>query len=64
MGTVRYMAPELLQGSINLFDPIISLPQIDTYACGIVLWEILWRCADLWKTAVFVNCASHCALLF
>ncbi|KAK6030607.1 hypothetical protein OSTOST_03259, partial [Ostertagia ostertagi] len=47
-GTVRYMAVELLEGSVNLLDPMTSLLQTDVYSCALVLWELLWRCADIW----------------
>ena len=43
VGTKRYMAPELLSGTIiaNSFD---SYKQLDVYAYGLVLWEIAQRC--------------------
>ncbi|RCN50011.1 hypothetical protein ANCCAN_03840 [Ancylostoma caninum] len=47
-GTVRYMAGELIEGSLNLLDPMTSLLQTDVYACALVLWELLWRCKDIW----------------
>ncbi|KAK5978816.1 Receptor protein serine/threonine kinase [Trichostrongylus colubriformis] len=47
-GTVRYMAVELLEGSVNLLDPMTSLLQADVYSCALVLWELLWRCKDIW----------------
>uniref|UniRef100_W6NCI4 receptor protein serine/threonine kinase n=1 Tax=Haemonchus contortus TaxID=6289 RepID=W6NCI4_HAECO len=47
-GTVRYMAGELLEGSVNLLDPMTSLLQTDVYSCALVLWELLWRCRDIW----------------
>ncbi|KHJ76867.1 hypothetical protein OESDEN_23513 [Oesophagostomum dentatum] len=25
-----------------------SLLQTDVYACALVLWELLWRCKDIW----------------
>ncbi|XP_065213377.1 activin receptor type-2B-like [Planococcus citri] len=42
VGTTRYMAPEVLEGSINFSTS--SFQRIDMYACGLVLWEILSRC--------------------
>ncbi|KAL6740003.1 hypothetical protein Aduo_013396 [Ancylostoma duodenale] len=47
-GTVRYMAGELIEGSLNLLDPMTSLLQTDVYAGALVLWELLWRCKDIW----------------
>ncbi|GFT17834.1 hypothetical protein NPIL_150671 [Nephila pilipes] len=43
VGTVRYLAPEVLDNSINLnqFD---SFKRVDIYACGLVMWEIVRRC--------------------
>ncbi|XP_052829895.1 bone morphogenetic protein receptor type-2 isoform X2 [Octopus bimaculoides] len=49
VGTVRYMAPELLDGAVNLRDCEASLKQIDVYSLGLVLWEIASRCSDLWQ---------------
>ena len=48
VGTRRYMAPEVLEGAI-----IFSRDQffrIDMYAFGLVLWELISRCATLWHT--------------
>ncbi|XP_069761094.1 bone morphogenetic protein receptor type-2-like isoform X3 [Narcine bancroftii] len=47
VGTYRYMAPELLDGSINLGDCVTTLKQADMYSLGLVLWEIFTRCTDL-----------------
>lgn len=43
VGTKRYMAPELLDGTIHCvsFD---AYKQLDVYAYGLVLWEICRRC--------------------
>ncbi|GAB1609397.1 bone morphogenetic protein receptor type-2-like isoform X2 [Argonauta hians] len=49
VGTVRYMAPELLDGAVNLRDCEASLKQIDIYSLGLVLWEVASRCTDLWQ---------------
>lgn len=46
VGTLRYMAPEVLEGAVNLRDCESSLKQIDVYALGLVLWELASRCAD------------------
>ncbi|CDW58408.1 bone morphogenetic protein receptor type 2 [Trichuris trichiura] len=48
VGTVRYMAPELLEGAANLRDPETTLKQLDVYALGLVLWEIVSRCEDVY----------------
>lgn len=49
VGTLRYMAPELLDGAVNLRDCEASLKQIDMYAVGLVMWEISSRCSDLYQ---------------
>ena len=55
VGTLRYMAPELLDGAVNLRDCEASLKQIDMYALGLVLWEISSRCIDLYQGTVTVQ---------
>ena len=47
VGTVRYMAPEILDCAVNLRDCESSLKQIDMYAFSLVLWELLTRCKDI-----------------
>lgn len=44
VGTKRYLAPEVLDESINMhhFD---SFKRADIYALGLVLWEIARRCS-------------------
>lgn len=49
VGTVRYMAPEVLEGSLNLRDSSTALRQVDMYAFGLILWEMATRCSDLYK---------------
>lgn len=49
VGTLRYMAPELLDGAVNLRDCEASLKQIDMYSFGLVMWEIASRCSDLYQ---------------
>ncbi|XP_060063193.1 bone morphogenetic protein receptor type-2-like [Ylistrum balloti] len=49
VGTLRYMAPELLDGAANLRESESSLKQIDMYAFGLVMWEISSRCTDLFQ---------------
>ncbi|KAF4519107.1 hypothetical protein B566_EDAN010528 [Ephemera danica] len=52
VGTLRYMAPEVLEGAVNLRDCESSLKQIDVYALGLVLWELAVRCPDLYVMAL------------
>lgn len=47
LGTLRYMAPEVLEGAVNLRDCESALKQIDVYALGLVLWELGSRCVDM-----------------
>lgn len=42
------MAPEVLEGAVNLRDCESSLKQIDVYAMGLVLWELVTRCSDIY----------------
>lgn len=42
------MAPEILEGAVNLRECESSLKQIDVYALGLVLWEISNRCYELY----------------
>jgi len=42
VGTLRYMAPEVLEGAIHFSRD--SFLRIDMYACGLVLWELATRC--------------------
>lgn len=51
VGTLRYMAPEVLEGAVNLRECETALKQIDVYALGLVLWELCTRCADWYPTA-------------
>ncbi len=43
VGTARYMAPELLDGAVNLSDVCVVLCQIDVYAMGLLFWELISR---------------------
>ncbi|XP_032816929.2 bone morphogenetic protein receptor type-2-like [Petromyzon marinus] len=47
VGTIRYMAPEVLEGAVNLCDCESALKQVDVYSLGLVYWEIFTRCTDL-----------------
>ena len=42
-GTKRYMAPEILNETINMRS-FESFKQVDVYALGLVMWEICRRC--------------------
>lgn len=48
VGTLRYMAPEILEGAVNLRDCESALKQIDVYSLGLVVWELCTRCHDLY----------------
>lgn len=48
VGTLRYMAPEILEGAVNLKDCESAFKQIDVYSLGLVLWELATRCHDLY----------------
>lgn len=47
-GTLRYMSPEILEGSVNLKNTW-CLMQGDIYALALLLWEIWMRCTDLFE---------------
>lgn len=42
VGTLRYMAPEVLEGAINFQRD--AFLRIDMYALGLVTWELVSRC--------------------
>uniref|UniRef100_A0A8R1DF48 receptor protein serine/threonine kinase n=1 Tax=Caenorhabditis japonica TaxID=281687 RepID=A0A8R1DF48_CAEJA len=44
-GTVRYLAPEILNGTINM-DLFESFTMADVYALSLVMWEALCRCEE------------------
>ncbi|XP_029287366.1 anti-Muellerian hormone type-2 receptor-like isoform X2 [Cottoperca gobio] len=48
LGTLRYMPPEILEGSVNLRNSW-CLMQGDIYALALLLWEIWMRCSDLFE---------------
>ena len=41
------MAPELLEGAVNLKDCENALKQVDVYAAALLLWEIGNVCSDI-----------------
>ncbi|XP_042261922.1 anti-Muellerian hormone type-2 receptor-like isoform X1 [Thunnus albacares] len=47
VGTLCYMSPEILEGSVNLHSGWCL--QGDVYALGLLLWEIWMRCSDLFE---------------
>ena len=46
-GTQRYMAPELLDKTLDLQDWGTALRRADVYSLALLLWEIMSRCRDL-----------------
>lgn len=67
VGTIRYMAPEVLEGAVNLRDCESALKQVDMYALGLIYWEIFMRCTDLFPgNRRIVGCCmlSHLQQLF
>lgn len=61
VGTVRYMAPEVLGGALNLRDCDSALKQVDVYALGLLYWESFRRCSDLFpgETATITCNVQH-----
>ncbi|OBS72711.1 hypothetical protein A6R68_12715, partial [Neotoma lepida] len=57
VGTIRYMAPEVLEGAVNLRDCESALKQVDMYALGLIYWEVFMRCTDLFPGK---NCCEIC----
>lgn len=61
------MAPEVLEGAVNLRDCESALKQVDVYALGLLYWETFMCCADLFPgTTRMYTCAdlSMSQLLF
>lgn len=44
---MRYMAPEVLGGAVNLRDCEAALKQVDVYSLGLLYWECFRRCSHL-----------------
>ncbi|XP_030050864.1 LOW QUALITY PROTEIN: anti-Muellerian hormone type-2 receptor [Microcaecilia unicolor] len=51
-GTLRYMSPEMQDGSVNLQSWECALRQADVYSLGLLLWEIFSRCSSLYPGCV------------
>ncbi|KAI1289772.1 Bone morphogenetic protein receptor type-2 [Halotydeus destructor] len=49
VGTLRYLAPEVLEGAVNLHDCEAALKQIDVYAMSLIMWEMASRCSELYQ---------------
>lgn len=56
VGTIRYMAPEVLEGAVNLRDCESALKQVDMYALGLLYWETFMRCTDLFPGKTNKDC--------
>lgn len=70
VGTIRYMAPEVLEGAVNLRDCESALKQVDMYALGLVYWETFMRCTDLFPgeidpemKSLFLGDCVECSIL-
>lgn len=63
VGTLRYMAPEVFDGAVNLRDCEASLKQIDIYSLGLVIWELAIRCVDLYQGMSLRACIKVCVCL-
>ncbi|XP_029451074.1 anti-Muellerian hormone type-2 receptor isoform X2 [Rhinatrema bivittatum] len=51
-GTLRYMSPEMQDGSMNLRSWEWALRQADVYSLGLLLWETFSRCNSLYPDSV------------
>ncbi|CAL8340128.1 unnamed protein product [Merluccius merluccius] len=56
VGSLRYMSPEILEGSVDLRSGR-CLVQADVYSLGLLLWEIWMRCSDLFQDSMV---PEHC----
>ena len=54
-GTVRYLAPEVLNKNLNLRN-FESLKSVDVYALGLTMWEICHRCRICGKSWLILTC--------
>lgn len=60
VGTLRYMAPEVLEGAVNLKDCEAALKQVDMYAVALIFWEIASRCTDLYQGMIPIGMFLCC----
>lgn len=56
------MAPEVLDGAVNLRECEASLKEIDVYAMSVILWEIAMRCSDIYGRKCATNIDYHSAV--
>lgn len=61
VGTVRYMAPELLDGSIDL-SQFNSFLQADVYAFTLTIWEVLANTRKGIQHSIVLNLANKTEL--
>lgn len=52
------MAPEVLEGAVNLRDCEAALKQVDVYALGLLYWESFMRCADLFPGTALLKATN------
>lgn len=68
-GTQRYMAPELLDKTLDLQDWGTALRRADVYSLALLLWEIMSRCPDLrpgedgWDSSLLPTPVPHLPIL-
>lgn len=68
-GTQRYMAPELLDKTLDLQDWGTALRRADVYSLALLLWEIMSRCPDLrpgedgWDSSLLPAPVPHLPIL-
>ena len=53
------MAPEVLDGALNLRECEASLKEIDVYAMSVVLWEIAMRCFGIYGSK-YIQSTKYC----
>ena len=54
IGSPRYMAPEVLDGSIIQSDWHAAFKQVDCYGLGLLLWELTRRCHEILKPGLLL----------
>lgn len=63
VGTKRYMAPEVLDDSIQM-DCFESYKRVDIWALGLVLWEIARRTVSNGQCIFFITWSITCQIQF